>query len=142
MSLTTKIIAISVAVILFIVITMIPGWLPIRAFDPVFYGVCSNILGGDAEKITKTEFVGLGGTPVRQDYLECGVDPAVDANRICYIEHSGSGPFDENPLGSSMNSDCDECQYDSEPVKYNGKKMGDKCRPYRITWRWIYKSAF
>lgn len=143
MPMSTKIAIIVGVVIVFIVVTMFPGYYPVRGFESVFVKVCNKVLKGEINKFEKTLFVGKAGMPIRREYIECGVDPAPDANEVCYItgEDDGLISFD-NPLGGAKDDECSYCAYGSEELKYKSSLLGKSCKPYRKVWRWKYKSEF
>ncbi len=123
-------------VLILVVVVMFPGFYPLRPLESVFISVCNKIIKGELNKVEETNFVGVGGVMIRQDYIECGVDRADDAGEVCYISAEGSY------LGDEMNDECYKCQYGDEQIKYKGKLLGKSCKPYRKVWRWKYKSMF
>jgi hypothetical protein len=133
-----------VLVLLFLVF-LVPGWWPIRAFDGFFYTTCKYLIRGEFSEYQSTSFVGLGGLPIRHDYIECGRGVAIDANHICSIVPVTTVAFGEaieNPLGREMDDECAECQYGALDIKSGDRVIGRSCRPYKFLWRWYYKSAF
>ncbi len=131
-----------VVIVLVFLFTIFPAWYPIRLFEPIFYGACDKILHGELDHVQKTDFVGLSGKPVREDYLQCGVDLAFDANRICYVVPAQELSYGDNSLGQEIADDCNYCQYGAEKIKIDNKVVGKQCRPFRVLWRWVYDSNF
>lgn len=143
MSKTSVTILVIVCLIIFCVITMFPGWFPIRPLEGVFVKVCDDVLRGEFAKFDEEVYVGSLGVPTRKDYVICGRDPAVDANEVCYIAPMEESIIsDGNPMGSEMDDECYRCQYGWELVKHGKKTLGKVCKPYKSIWRWNYKSPF
>lgn len=133
MSLGMKIVVIGVAVMVFVVITMFPGFYPIRPLEPAFQEVCRTVLGGEVVSVNEEKYVGRLGEPMRLDYIQCGVDKADDGGEICYA------PGGDSEL---VTDDCGICQYGAEELKFKGQSLGKFCKPYRKLWRWVYKGPF
>lgn len=132
-----------VCLVIFSVITMFPGFFPIRPLEPVFVNSCKAIMKGEVNRYDQTSFMGPGGVPTRNDFIECGVNPAEDADHVCYIApFEGDLMTSENPMGSETMDECHLCQYGAENVTYDKKVLGKVCRPYEKIWRWKYKSPF
>jgi hypothetical protein len=141
-----KIFIAAVLIGLFVAVFLFPGLFPIRAFDSFFILTCKKVIRGEFTEYQSTSFTGLGGIPIRKDYLECGKDLAYDANKICYVTGQSKtsilGGEAGNPLGEKTRDDCKYCQWGGEQI-YDGKVLlGKKCRPYRFLWRWEYKTNF
>lgn len=140
MSTTTQIILVAVIGVMLICLTMFPGVFPLRVFEPIFSTVCVKVINGDVKKYNQTDFQGVSGLPIRRDYIVCGIDPAYDADEICYV-----APQAESLTGDFIpesEDDCDMCQYSWDYVKGSGKILGKSCRPYRFIWKWEYKTPF
>ena len=142
----SKLTILAILIIVFIicfVIFIFPGVFPIRAFEGVFGSVCDNIMQGEFNAVQSTDFVGLAGAPIRKDYVECGVVPAIDANKICYVAPNPRPSFlSTNPLGKSSVDNCDLCQFGEEKIKDCKFLMGKRCKQYKYIWRWEYRTNF